>query len=483
MIDEAMVKDNIFIIKRSDIEGRIDPQPYHRERRETLKKLKQLSKLEKLKNVVSFDKKIITELKSDHIYIGLENIKSNTGEYVKTTAKKSISSAAVFKKGQILFPKLRPYLNKVHLAQFDGICSTEFHILECKPGYLNEFLAIYLRSDLIVNQTKHLMTGNTLPRLQTSDIENLPVPIIEINRQNQIISLYNNAFDQKLYKEEQAKELLDGIDSYLLNELGITIPEKDNSLENRIFTTKFSEISGSRFDPLPYDERTKALKKAILNVDTNKFKIIRLNDYILQSLAGDWGIDSSEELEKYKRCLVIRATEFDNDFNLNLDASRVKYRSIKSEKLRKLDIQASDILIEKSGGSIDQPVGRVAIISQEHIQQHKLCYSNFIHKIRVDANYLNPYYIFSFLKMTHNSKLTESMQSQTNGIRNLIMSNFLGQNIVVPINQDGSIDLYRQEEIGFQLNQMRNQAFTLLEEGESILHQAEKRVEEIILKE
>jgi restriction endonuclease S subunit len=41
----------------------------------------------------------------------------------------------------------------------------------------NEFLSRFLRSKIIVRQTKHLMTGNTLPRLQTRDIERLMIPI------------------------------------------------------------------------------------------------------------------------------------------------------------------------------------------------------------------------------------------------------------------------------------------------------------------
>ena len=78
-----------------------------------------------------------------------------------------------------------------------------------------------------------------------------PVPIVvpPLAIQKNITDLYRDAHQQKQQKEQQAQTLLDGIDSYLLNELGITLPQQDNRLEKRIFTVPFSEVTGERFDP------------------------------------------------------------------------------------------------------------------------------------------------------------------------------------------------------------------------------------------
>ena len=83
---------------------------------------------------------------------------------------------------------------------------------------------------------------------------------------------------------------------------------------------------------------------------------------------------------------------------MNLDNSRVKYRLIKKRFLSKIDLKENDLLIEKSGGSTDQPVGRIAIITQNIIKNNILCYSNFIHKIRVDNKKINPKYLQWLLK-------------------------------------------------------------------------------------
>jgi hypothetical protein len=155
-----------FVVWSDEIEGRLDPSPYHPVRIDTIKKIKSKhTKLLPLKEIVIFKKEIITSNPFGLPYIGLENIESNTGILISSkTTKKSFSSACTFKRGDILFPKLRPYLNKVYLAEFDGVCSTEFHVLKAK-GCNNRYLFSFLSTDLVVNQTSYLMTGNALPRL------------------------------------------------------------------------------------------------------------------------------------------------------------------------------------------------------------------------------------------------------------------------------------------------------------------------------
>lgn len=167
------------------IGGRFDPQQFHSERMKMIEQIK-MGKWCRLKDVVNNVKMMKFSISSGEIYVGLENIESETGEYISSSEKTSISSAAQFKEGDILFPKLRPYLNKVYRAQFDGCCSTEFHVFEAHD--INpDFLTIVLRSSIVLAQTKHLMTGNTLPRLQTTDIANLIIPYPSMKLQEEIV--------------------------------------------------------------------------------------------------------------------------------------------------------------------------------------------------------------------------------------------------------------------------------------------------------
>lgn len=139
-----------------------------------------------------------------------------------------------------------------------------------------------------------------------------------------------------------------------------------------------------------------------------------------------------------------------------------------------MDIRVNDLLIEKSGGSIDQPVGRIALLTDKMIREHQLGYSNFIHKIRVDDTRVSPTYLFFYLKLMHSIKLTDSMQSQTNGIRNLIMSNYFNQNIVIP-------PIKKQTEIATHISQIRATAKQLQQDAAQILASAKADIERMIL--
>ena len=201
-------------------------------------------------------------------YIGLENIESNTGAYIETIEKENFGTAVKFKENQVLFPKLRPYLNKVYFANFEGLCSTEFHILDSRLVD-NRFLAYFLRLSLVVNQTKYLMSGNTLPRLQTYDIENLLIPILPISTQSKIVSMFESAYHSKKQKETEAAALLASIDGYLLQELEIILPPP--SAPKKFFYARASKVSGDRIDPFYHLVEFDYLEKALTNGYSVKF--------------------------------------------------------------------------------------------------------------------------------------------------------------------------------------------------------------------
>lgn len=127
---------------------------------------------------------------SDQTYIGLENINGEDGSCIATAEKESGSSAVLFAKGQILFPKLRPYLNKVWLAEFDGVASTEFIPLEA-VGISAEYLTVFLRMRVVAETMRVLMTGNALPRVQLGDVLSLPIPVPPKGIQQKIVEQAN----------------------------------------------------------------------------------------------------------------------------------------------------------------------------------------------------------------------------------------------------------------------------------------------------
>lgn len=205
---ENTIANRIFTAQRRELAGwRFDPQALHPEREACIAELR-LRASHPLRKAAVFCRDLRTEIPERAIYVGLENIEANTGRYLPSSEKESVSSAFAFHKGQVLFPKLRPYLNKAFLAPFDGLCSTEFHVLE-GVKVRSEFLALFLRSQVVVKQTKHLMSGNTLPRLQTEDIEGLLIPEVDDALQEKIIGEAQRRMTDAEYLRQQAETELE----------------------------------------------------------------------------------------------------------------------------------------------------------------------------------------------------------------------------------------------------------------------------------
>ena len=163
---------------------------YHPERMAAISSIKMANDLSvfRLSKIVDFCRVIVSSAESPENYLGLAGVESQTGE-LSGIVEVAAGQAFKYEVGDILYGRLRPYLNKVLLAETSGICSTEFHVMRIKksinvlPGYL----AAILRSDLILAQTKHMMTGNTHPRISNDDVKNLYIPVPELAIQQQIV--------------------------------------------------------------------------------------------------------------------------------------------------------------------------------------------------------------------------------------------------------------------------------------------------------
>ena len=153
-----------------------------------------------LSQLVKF-KRDITKVSEGMRYIGLASITSNTGQ-LSDAEETATGHCITFKRGDVLYGRLRPYLNKVWLADSDGVCSTEFHVMQPidHEALGSEYLAVVMRTNLIVSQTKHMMTGNTHPRITNDDVQNLLIPLADYTVQSTIV-------DKTLSRQSEALRL------------------------------------------------------------------------------------------------------------------------------------------------------------------------------------------------------------------------------------------------------------------------------------
>jgi type I restriction enzyme S subunit len=139
-----------------------------------------------------------------------------------------------------------------------------------------------------------------------------------------------------------------------------------------------------------------------------------LSNLIEKPVSGEWGDEGN-------KIPVIRSTNFTMDGFLDL--SDVKFRDIDESKIAKKKLQRGDIIIEKSGGSLDQPVGRVVFFDEEG----DFLFSNFTSALRPKQDKVFPKYLNYMLLSAYKGNITSYFQNRTTGIINLQLTRYVDE--------------------------------------------------------
>lgn len=106
-----------------------------------------------------------TEEPPDLHYIGLEHIEEGALQLNGHGFAKEVESNKFhFRRGDILFGKLRPYFRKVVIAPFDGICSTDIWVVRAKKGIEQRYLFYWMASQQFIDDTTRASEGTKMPR-------------------------------------------------------------------------------------------------------------------------------------------------------------------------------------------------------------------------------------------------------------------------------------------------------------------------------
>ena len=138
-----------------------------------------------------------SDLRANDWILDLEDIEKDSGKILAfhtLKERKSESTKHKFTKGQVLYSKLRPYLNKVVIAPKDGFCTSEILPLDFNEILLNRFAQIVLMSSYFLTLVNMVTYGVKMPRLGTGDAKNMLIPIPPLNEQKRIVSKIDELF-------------------------------------------------------------------------------------------------------------------------------------------------------------------------------------------------------------------------------------------------------------------------------------------------
>ena len=191
----------------------------------------------RLGEVCQQDRRIV-ESTSSHAsmlpYLGLEDIESQTG---KVSQRKfegigngGISTTFAFDTRHVLYGKLRPYLNKVALPNFEGRCTTELIPLLPQEELDRHYLAWLLRRNETVDAAMREKTGSRMPRANMDIILSLVVPIPPLPEQKRIAAILNDQIAAVDRAHAAAEAQLEAAQNLFTAYLRQVIPDHGQSL-------------------------------------------------------------------------------------------------------------------------------------------------------------------------------------------------------------------------------------------------------------
>ncbi|MBS9821688.1 MULTISPECIES: restriction endonuclease subunit S [Vibrio] len=291
-------------------------------------------------------------------YIGLEHLDSGSLKIKRwgMIAEDNPSFTRVFKKGQILFGKRRPYLKKAAIAEFDGICSGDIIVMEAKSNLTDkELLPHIIQSKVMWNWAIQNSSGSLSPRTKFSVLKELEITLPDKPQMSRCLEVI-----------DKAQECFDRIDL----------------LHADIYKIKTK---------LAYDRMLKGnwyrqifMKPDDANIPKG-WRLTTIGDVLIDTQYG-----LSEALEKEGEYPVLRMMNITNGY---VDPNDMKYLSSDYGDAEKYTLNKGDLVFNRTNSM--EWVGRTGIFELDD----KYLFASYLIRLVVDESQVSPFYLNQYLNL------------------------------------------------------------------------------------
>lgn len=319
----------------------------------------------------------VDSITDDDWVLELEDLEKDTAKIIQTLSRSKRSIKGVrhrFNKGDILYSKLRTYLNKVLVAPQSGYCTTEIMPFNSYCNVSSYYLNHVLRSAYFLDYTQQCGYGVKMPRLSTTDACNGMIPLPPLAEQKRIVKEIEHWFS-----------LIDVIESGK-EDLQATIKQAKSKILDLA-------IHGKLVPQDPNDEPASELLKRInskaeITCDNGHSGKLpqgwcncKISDVSISLLGKtlDRGKNTGN-LKKYLCAVNVKWGTF--------ELSTVKEMPIEATELERYSVKFGDLMVCEGGD-----VGRAAIWTYNS----KMYYQNALHRIRFKENISAHYFLYSLM--------------------------------------------------------------------------------------
>jgi type I restriction enzyme S subunit len=176
-------------------------------------------------------------------YVGLENIESNTGQFLGSIDSIEVKSSTFkFSPEHLLYGRLRPYLNKVMLPDFSGHCSTEIFPIKPNAELLREFLQYWFFKEDTVEQINATCTGARMPRANMNEVLDFEFPLPPLPEQKRLVTLLDEAFESIATAKANAQQNLKNARALFESHLNEVFTKRGEGWEEKTLVEVCAEI-------------------------------------------------------------------------------------------------------------------------------------------------------------------------------------------------------------------------------------------------
>lgn len=367
---------------------------------------------------------------------------------------KNINEKYLLKDDDVLFArsgatagKTFIYNNSVGKAIFAGYL-IKFKVDASKAN--PKFIFYFTQLSPYTEWVKSIQRPSGQPNINSKEFKSINISLPPRKIQDMIVEIMQTAYKKREQKLKQADELLNSIDDYIREQLGIDFTEPE---DKRTYAVNAQELQDKRHDPYYYKPNFISLEKTLLNN-----KAVKLGTLLKSITNGlDYRKFSDEGTLDYLRVS-------------NVKPYKIDYSDAKKVKLNRADIRKNifggknDVLLTRKGTygvSVSLQQDLDALISSE------------VFLLKIDTEKVDPHYLSIFL----NSSL-----GQKQFLRNKVGA------IMGSLSQEAVKDTYviipskvKQADIINQVNKQIKESTELQQQGEMIVEEAKKKVEEMIL--
>ena len=318
-------------------------------------------------------------------------------------------------RGDILFTVTGSYGIVVKVNTDKQFCFQR-HIGLIKPIIDNDYLVYALRSQYVKKLCDDLSTGTAQKTVGLDTLRSFLIPIPPLQEQKRIV--------------ESIEHCLLFVDC---------IEENKGNLQDTIKQTKSKILDLAIHGKLvPQDPKNEPATELLKRINPNA-KITCDNPHY-RNLPEGWAVTTIKDMceninglwkgkkKPFVNVGVIRNANFTKDFKL--DYSKIEYIDVEQRAFNQRHLKNGDLIVEKSGGSDNNPVGRAILYEGK---DSVFSFSNFTMALRIkEKEILTSRYLYYFLLAEYRKGSMRLMQTQTTGLHNLILDKYMSMPVLLP---------------------------------------------------